>query len=84
MKSKYENMSFDELRAECVRRGFLDEKGKHVYKKRNIKSDYSYELLCKRTGFSYDEAQALLDLAMESDESELKQRVLSLARKEGL
>jgi len=63
----YEKMNFDELRKECVRRGFLDENNNHIRKEslddsgRRQRTDE----FMKQNNITQDEFMALLDLAME-------------------
>ena len=80
MKSNnYENWTFEELLAECKRRGLLDDNNK--YKAPIKDSPFSFAKFVERTSFSFDEASAVLELVMQVEDMGLNKKILDLARK---
>ena len=61
----YENMSFYELRRECVRRGFLDENNKHIKTetKDSVERQERLKRFMEKHNISWDEFFAFCDLA---------------------
>lgn len=77
--NNYENWTFEELLAECKRRGLLDNNGR--YKAPIKDSPYNFAKFVERTGLSFAEADAVIEFAIQENNKGLNKRILDLARK---
>jgi len=71
-----EDMSFKELRDELIKLGILDENNCYRTKEKKEPSKYSYKKFIENSGLTTDEASAILEYAMETDDEVLRKKIL--------
>lgn len=59
----YVNWSYDELRAECKRKGYLDQNNKYVFDTKNEESEEKIKKFMEKKNLSIDELLAIHELA---------------------
>ena len=72
-----EDMSFEELRDEMVKLGILDKENNYVHQKPPEEKAHTFKKFVEKSGLTRNEASAMLEWTLETDNEELRKKILN-------